>query len=343
MKTNINSSVAILFALILFSCTGMKQEANNTYQKDNGTIFHTLYSMTYSSPENLQEEIVAELKKFDGSLSMFNDTSTIARINRNDSTVVVDELFTKVFKRAMEISQLTDGAFDITVAPFVNIWGFGFKNSENVTPEMIDSMKAFVGYKKVRMENGKVIKADPRTIFDASAIAKGFSSDIVAEYLKSKGVENYMIEIGGEVVTKGMNPKGELWHIGITKPEEEDSVINNDLIAVLALENVGLATSGNYRNFYIKDGKKYAHTIDPSTGYPVQHSLLSASVIAKDCMTADAFATSFMVMGLEKSMEYVKTHRDIEAYFVYSDVKGEYQIAMSPGMNKYVYKEMNGN
>lgn len=342
MKTIFNYSAAILFAFLLFSCSGMKQETGIVYQKDNGTMFHTIYSMTYSSPDNLQEGIEAELKKFDGSLSMFNDTSTISRINKNDTTVKVDPLFTKLFQKAMEISQLTDGAFDITVAPFVNIWGFGFKNSDKVTPAMIDSMKAFVGYQKVHMVNGKVIKDDPRTNFDASAIAKGLSSDIVADYLNKKGVDNYMIEIGGEIVTKGKNPKGELWHIGISKPVE-DSVINNEIIAVLALDNVGLATSGNYRNFYIKDGKKYAHTIDPSTGYPVQHSLLSASVIAKDCMTADAFATSFMVMGVEKSMEYVNTHRDIEAYFVYSDTAGKYQIAMSPGMKKYVYKEMNGN
>jgi len=342
MKTIFNYSAAILFAFLFFSCSGMKQESEVVYQKDHGTMFHTIYSMTYSSPKNMQEGIEAELKKFDGSLSMFNDTSTISRINKNDTTVKVDPLFTKLFQKAMEISKLTDGAFDITVAPFVNIWGFGFKNSDKVTPAMIDSMKAFVGYQKVHMVNGKVIKDDPRTTFDASAIAKGLSSDIVADYLNKKGVDNYMIEIGGEIVTKGKNPKGELWHIGISKPVE-DSVINNEIIAVLALDNVGLATSGNYRNFYIKDGKKYAHTIDPSTGYPVQHSLLSASVIAKDCMTADAFATSFMVMGVEKSMEYVNTHRDIEAYFVYSDTAGKYQIAMSPGMKKYVYKEMNGN
>ena len=342
MKTIITYSIAILFAFFAVSCSEIKKDTDIVYQKDSGTMFHTIYSMTYSSPDNLQEEIETELKKFDGSLSMFNDTSTISRINKNDTTVKVDPLFTKLFQKAMEISQLTDGAFDITVAPFVNIWGFGFKNSDKVTPAMIDSMKAFVGYKKVHMKDGKVIKEDSRTTFDASAIAKGLSSDIVAEYLNRKGVDNYMIEIGGEVVTKGKNPKGELWHIGISKPVE-DSVINNEIIAVLALDNVGLATSGNYRNFYIKDGKKYAHTIDPSTGYPVQHSLLSASVIAKDCMTADAFATSFMVMGVEKSMQYVNTHRDIEAYFIYSDSTGKYQIAMSPGMKKYVYKEMNGN
>lgn len=341
MRALITFATALLLAFVVVSCSETKKEADLVYQKNNGTMFHTIYSMTYSSPDDLQEEIEAELKKFDGSLSMFNDTSTISRINKNDPTVPVDPLFTKLFQRAMEISQLTDGAFDITVAPFVHIWGFGFKNSDKVTPQMIDSMKAFVGYKKVRMEEGRVIKEDPRTTFDASAIAKGLSSDIVADYLNRKGVDNYMIEIGGEVVTKGKNPKGELWHIGISKPVE-DSVINNEIIAVLALDNVGLATSGNYRNFYIKDGKKYAHTIDPSTGYPVQHSLLSASVIAKDCMTADAFATSFMVMGLEKSMQYVNTHRDIEAYFIYSDSTGQNQIAMSPSMKKFVYKEMNG-
>lgn len=333
-------SIFTLLAVLLFSCThtDRKQDAG-VYQFNKGMVFHTLYSITYNYPTDINNEIMAELDKFDASLSMFNPQSTISRINNNEPEAVPDQWMVKVFETGQQISKETDGAFDMTVAPLVNAWGFGFKKRENITQEVIDSLKEFVGYQKVRLTDGKIYKDDPRLIMDASAIAKGFSCDIIAQLFDKKGIDNYMIEIGGEIVTKGLNPKGKLWNIGISNPRE-DSIASTDLAAVLSLNNIALATSGNYRNFYYQNGKKYAHTINPATGYPVEHSLLSATVLAKECMIADALATSFMVMGLEKSLEFVKRHHDIHAYFIYSGEDGKDHIVYSEGMEQYIQKTL---
>ncbi len=339
----INTIITLLF---FSSCQPQqKQETiqevqTKTYQFNKGTIFHTLYSITYNYHKDLNQEIIDELNKFDASLSMFNKESIITRVNNNDSNVVLDDWFIKVFEEGQKISHLTEGAFDMTVAPLVNAWGFGFKKRENVNQTLIDSLKEFVGYQKIQMVNHKIKKDDPRITLDASAIAKGFSCDIIAQLLEKKGIKNFMVEIGGEIVTKGFNPKGKLWSIGISKPVE-DSIPSNELAAILSLDNIALATSGNYRNFYVKDGKKYAHTINPHTGYPAKHSLLSATVLAENCMTADALATSFMVMGLEKSMKFLKNNPNIHAYFIYSDEDGNNQIAYSEGMNKYIKEIIN--
>ena len=308
------------------------------YQKDSGQIFGTIYNITYQSEQNLHAEIEAELKRFDGSLSPFNDTATITRINRNED-IVPDTFFTNVFRRSMEISKETNGAFDITVAPLVNAWGFGFKQGEFPDSLMIDSLLELTGYTKVRLAaDGKVIKQDPRIMLTCSAVAKGYAVDIVAQLLEKKGVQNYMVDIGGEVVVHGSNPQNTPWKIGINKPIDDSLAINQELQTVLKISNVGIATSGNYRNFYYKDGKKYAHTIDPRTGDPVQHSILSATVIARDCMSADAYATAFMVMGLEEAERFANAHPDIDAYFIYSDNDGKFKTFSTKGMKKY-FKE----
>ena len=186
------------------------------------------------------------------------------------------------------------------------------------------------------MENGKVIKQDPRVMLSCSAVAKGYSVDVIARLLDRKGVKNYMVDIGGEVVVKGQNPSNGLWRIGINKPVDDSLAVNQDLQTILEISDLGLATSGNYRNYYYKDGKKYAHTIDPRTGYPVQHSILSSTVIAKDCMTADALATAFMVMGLEKAEAFCKANPEIDAYFIYSGENGEFNTFYTEGMKKYI-------
>ena len=204
----------------------------------------------------------------------------------------------------------------------VNAWGFGFKNREEITPGLIEELLRRTGYRKVSMADGVVHKEIPEIELDSNAIAKGFGVDVVAEFLAGKGCQNFMVEIGGEVAVRGRNPKGLLWGIGIDKPVEELSFQGRQLQTVVRLRDAAMATSGNYRNYYVKDGKKYAHTIDPKTGYPVQHSLLSASVIAPDCMTADAYATAFMVMGLEKAIEKVENDPALEAFFIYSDEEG---------------------
>jgi thiamine biosynthesis lipoprotein len=218
------------------------------------------------------------------------------------------------------------------VAPLVNAWGFGFKNGVNPDAKAIDSLRQVVGFQKVRLENNKVVKADPRVMLDCSAIAKGYGVDVVANLLRGLGIKNFMVEIGGEVVTSGINPENTPWRIGVTKPTDDSLSVNNELQTVINVTDKAMATSGNYRNFYYKGGRKYAHTIDPKTGYPVQHSILSATVITDDCATADAYATSFMVLGMEKAKKVLERHPEMMAYFIYSDEKGQNQVWFSPSL-----------
>ena len=302
-----------------------------TVQKDEGMVFGTIYHITYESEKNLQTGIDETLKAVDFSLSPFNKESTITAINNNTSKKV-DAQFAEVFQLAKQISVATNGAFDITVAPLVNAWGFGFKNAEKIDSTKIDSILQFVGFKKVTMENGEVKKADERLMLDCSAIAKGYGVDAVGKYLEKEGVKNYMVEIGGEVRVRGNNPQGALWHIGITKPVDDSLSINGELQQIVKVSDIAMATSGNYRNFYEKDGMKYAHTIDPRTGRPVQHNILSSTVLAQDCATADAYATSFMVLGLEEAQKVLKQHPELKAYFIFNDKKGNLQTWHSEGL-----------
>ena len=313
-----------------------RHNRNTPYQMDNGLIFGTVYKITYQYEKDLKEEIEAALKRFDGSLSPFNDTATITRINLNED-IVPDTFFTNVFRRSMEISQETAGAFDITVAPLANAWGFGFKRGTFPDSARIDSLLEITGYTKVKLsDEGKVVKQDPRIMLSCSAVAKGYAVDVIAQLLEKKGIQNFMVDIGGEVVVRGKNPKQERWRIGINKPIDDSLAVNQELQTILQVTGVGIATSGNYRNYYYKDGQKYAHTIDPRSGYPVQHNILSATVIAKDCMSADAYATAFMVMGLEVAERFADAHPDRDACFVYSDEKRGFQSYFTKGMKKYM-------
>lgn len=305
------------------------------YQTDEGFIFGTIYKVTYQSEQNLKQEIEAELQKVNNSLSTFDSTSVISRINQNQS-METDEMFRDVYNLAQEVSDNTYGAFDITVAPLVNVWGFGFSKREDVDKTKIDSIRQFVGFNKVNLENNRIVKTDPRLMLDCSAIAKGYGVDVVARLLKSKGIKNYMIDIGGELDLSGSNPQNDKWQIGVNKPIDDSLSQNNEIQAILSLSNVGMATSGNYRNFYYKDGKKYAHTIDPRTGYPIQHNILSSTVVAPDCATADAYATAFMVLGLDSAKAICSVHPELEAYFIYSDNKGELRTFFTPGMKRYI-------
>lgn len=320
--------------IILFSaCTRQKQ-----YYEESGTVFHTIYRIKYEAPRPLTEKIDAELQKFNLSLNPFNPNSIIAKVNRNEA-VETDEWFREVFNKSMEVSENSDGVFDITCAPLINLWGFGFSKKDSVTPEMIDSLKAFVGYRKVRLEGNKVVKDDPRLLLNCSAIAKGYSCDVVARLLEKEGVENYMIDIGGEMMIKGVNQNGVCWRVGINLPEDDSTGIKNQYDEIVQLcKKGGVATSGNYRNFYVKDGKKYAHTIDPRTGYPAEQSILSATIVADDCITADAYATAFMAMGLEKARQMANALPNIEYYIIYADENGKHQIEYSKGMLQYLPK-----
>lgn len=307
------------------------------YQHDEGQIFGTFYHITYQNDSSIQTDILAELQKVDNALSMFNKESIISHINRGEN-VETNEMFESVFNLAEKISDNTNGAFDITVAPLVNAWGFGFKTGNPPMKQTVDSLRAIVGYKKVKLVNHRITKTDARVMLDCSAIAKGYGCDVVARLLEKRGIKNYMVEIGGEVVTHGISEKRLPWKIGVTKPSDDSLNVNNELQTVLNVKDRAMATSGNYRNFYYRGGKKYAHTIDPATGYPVQHSILSATVLAKHCAEADAYATAFMVMGMEKAKTVLEKHPELMAYLIYSDDKGNLQVWYSPSMEDKIQK-----
>lgn len=312
-------------ALICGVIAGLRcfDKAPQTYFSNQGEVFGTTYSITYQYDADLHEDIKKTLADVDESLSPFNKNSIITAINNNED-VKVNDHFKKVFEVAMKVSEDTDGAFDITVAPLVNAWGFGFKSGNKPGKEQVDSLLAIIGYKTISLKDDKVIKEKPETMLDCSAIAKGYGVDAVADFLTSKGIENFMVEIGGEVVTKGKNPKSDDWKIGIVKPTDDSLSINSEIQEVLKVSEMAMATSGNYRKFYVEDGKKYAHTIDPKTGYPVQHNILSATVLGPTCTICDAYATSFMVVGLEKAQEILNRHPELMAYLIYNkDGKNE--------------------
>lgn len=305
--------VPFLLLLIAGTVFVIRQQHAMPYQHHQGFVFGTGYNVSYQADENLQPAIEAELAKVDGEFSMFNDSSTVSRMNRGEHPQP-SPMFTEVYELAQTVSKETDGAFDITVAPLVNAWGFGFKNEQLPTRKQVDSLLLV------------------RNQFDFAAIAKGYGCDVIARLMQQRGIQNYMIEIGGEVITKGISPSRVPWRIGVVKPTEDSLGTGGELLATLNLSDCSMATSGNYRNFYYKDGKKYAHTIDPHTGYPVQHSLLSATVLAPNCATADAYATSFMVMGLDKARELLSRHTELMAYFIYTDEQGQLAVWYSPAL-----------
>ena len=326
-----------LVLLIVGTILIIRHEQNIPYQKSADKVFGTFYHATYQCDSDLTYSINAELAKVDASLSPFNKQSVITAVNQNQN-VKLNDMFLDVYQLAMNISKETDGAFDITVAPLVNAWGFGFKNGIEPTKEQVDSLMQIIGYKKVTLDGGKIRKTDDRIMLDCSAIAKGYGTDVVARLLQSRGVKNYMIEIGGEIVTSGVNPDGKPWRVGISKPTDDPTGNGNGVQNIVNITDKAMATSGNYRNFYYKGGKKYAHTIDPKTGYPVQHSILSATVFAKSCAVADAYATSFMVMGIEKAQQLLDRHPELMAYLIYSDKNGNNAVWYSPSLENKIVK-----
>ena len=310
---------ALLACIILLSgyFSRSRSGVEDVYQRDEGFIFGTVYHMTYRCESSLYGDIRQLLNAFDGSLSPFNKNSVISKVNRNEE-VVADEWFSRVFLRSQEIYRETEGAFDPTVSPLINAWGFGYDSGIALSPATVDSLLAFVGMDKITLSDNRIIKQDPRITLNFSAIAKGYACDVIGNYLTEKGVSDYLVEIGGEIVAKGRNPQGDLWSVGINRPDTAARYNRGEISRVLHFSDAGLATSGNYRNYRYIDGKRVAHTIDPVGGYPVQHALLSSTVMADDCMTADAYATAFMVMGLDRSRALLEQHPEIKALFIYA-------------------------
>ena len=324
-----------LFTILLISCKSSSKEAELTYYQESGEIFHTTFHIKYEYDRSVSEEIMEALQRFDDSLNPFKENSIIGKVN-NNVPVKLDSMFLKVFNKSMEVARITDGKFDITASPFINAWGFGFKDMDNVTQEKIDSMKPFVGYNKIRIENGEIVKDDPRVQINTSGISKGYSCDVVAYMLQELGIKNYMVEIGGEITMKGVNEKGNCWRIGIDKPTDDSTAMRRELQIILSICDKAVATSGNYRNYYMKDGVKYSHTIDPQTGYPSEQNILGATIIADDCMTADAYATAFMAMGVEKSVEVAHTIPGLHYYFIYVKPDGKVDSMFSDEFDQFL-------
>lgn len=336
------TAVALMgIAMLRHSATNESNEKGD-YTLLSGTVFNTIYHIQYDDTTNYHREIQQLFTDFDASLSMFNKESLITRINQGDTSVVINDYLRTVLEKSYEISQLTNGAFDITVAPLTNLWGFGFKNADNVSPEVVDSILQFVGFQKTRIDkNGHFIKDDPRIVLDASSIAKGYMCDVVADFLREHNVVNYMVEIGGEITCAGQNSKGSNWGVGINEPLEDSLSVENKLQNIVRITNCGVATSGNYRRFYTENGRRYGHIIDPHSGYPVQQDILSSTVIAPDCITADALATAFMVMGSERAMRIIEADTTLMAYFICSSKNdGEkYEILYSPKLKNMLSKQ----
>ncbi|WP_251619891.1 FAD:protein FMN transferase [Odoribacter lunatus] len=301
-----------LCAIILCGC------GHDVYRYTEGKIYGTYYRVVYESPRVWDKELKDCMEEVNVSLSMFNPESVVSRLNRNE-TRQVDSLFVRLFRMAQYVNRETDGAFDITVAPLINAWGFGYKQGVMPDSGRIDTLLQWVGMEKLELRGDTLVKMVKETEIDASSIAKGLGVDRVAEFLEKQGVKNYMVDIGGEIRVKGMSGKGRPWRIGIDRPEDDPQVLNRQLQLIISLQNGALATSGNYRNFYVKEGKKYAHTVNPRTGYLVQRDIVSSTVYASTCMEADAYATAFMVLGLEESREIIAAHPELEACFIYTD------------------------
>jgi len=330
-------SLVVILLVFLSSCQPKKSEYLKIAGYAQGTSFHITYEN--SNNENYGDAIDSILKAFDKSCSMYDSTSIISRINNNDPTVEADDWFIDVFKKSAEVNALSDGALDITVGPVVRAWGFGAQPMAKHDRAYIDSLLQYVGMEKVKLVGRKVIKQLPGVSLDVNAVAQGYSVDVLAKFFDQKGIKNYLVEIGGEVRSKGTNAKNMLWRVGIDRPADDNIIPGQQIQAIIELNNKSLTTAGNYRKFFVENGVKYGHTIDPKTGYPAKNTLLSATVVADDAVTADAWDTAFMVLGLEKSKEILTKLKGIEVYFIYSNDKGEYEIYCSDGLKKMIVEQ----
>jgi FAD:protein FMN transferase len=324
-----------LSLLLLFS------SCRKTVSYDNFTGFAqgTTYNIKFENDGRFDvQELKADVEKilhdFDMSLSLYVDSSILSKVNRNED-VILDPYFLNAFKKSAEITRITNGAFDITVGPLVKAWGFGPDAHKFFTESKRDSLLKFVGMDKVKIENGKIKKSDPGVDLDFNAIAQGYSVDVVSEYFESKGIRSFLVEIGGEVRVKGVK-EGVLWRVGIDRPSDDNMLPGNDLQAIVSLKDRSLATSGNYRKFYVENGVKYSHTIDPRTGYPARNQLLSATIVADECATADGIATACMVMGKEKTIEFLGFHSEYDAFLVFSDDSGDYKTWTSENLKRFM-------
>ncbi len=318
----------ILSVLIIIICSVGCSNNDSTYTVIDGFAQGGTYHIVYEAPKdaeaiNLPDSLAQYFHNIDKSLSGYDSTSIVSRINRGDNPPL-DSLFIECFNISKQIWKETSGKVDISGGPLFDIWGFGFREKVEITPKMIDSIRQFIGMDKLTIAydssaNASFLKkGDPRMKVNFNAIAQGYTCDYIAGKLDGMGIKNYLIEVGGEIICKGVNKKGKEWNIAIDKPVDGNFVPGNSIQTIIEISNRSLVTSGNYRKFYVKDGEKFSHTIDPETGYPVKHNLLSATVLAPDAATADAYATYLMVIGLEPAIDFLKRESQLEALLVYS-------------------------
>lgn len=328
----------IIYSVVLIGLVGIVWLYRNSSESESepaakqmtisGQTMGTIYSIKYLDEEerNFKRSVDSLLEVFNQSLNHYLPESEISRFNRQDSLYFELPYFYPVLEVSQTVVNATNGSFDPTVAPLVNAWGFGPEGAELPDSVAVDSLLTLVGFDKIVFDEDAVTKTQADVQLNFSAIAKGYGVDVVADFLVGQGIENMMVEIGGEIVCKGTNARGDVWRIGI-----DDPVNQGDMTAAIAIDNRAIATSGDYRNYYVRDGKKYSHTIDPQTGYPVDHSVLSVSVIADDCITADAYATAFMVMGLDKTIALLEEMTQLDVYIIFDD-NGEIKTYQTNGV-----------
>ena len=307
----------LLLGILLISCAKQPQKI-----KYEGITQGSYFSISYYDEEGrtFENEIDSILKEVDNAVSLWNENSIIRKVNRNED-VVVNQIFKDNFEWARKASEFSDGAFDATIGPLVSAWGFHYKKELEMTPEMVDSIKQLVDYRKIEIVDDRVVKANPNMTLDFNAVAQGYTTDLIGSFLETKGIFNYLVDVGGEIYAKGTKPNGDLWTIGIEKPAENFDSERSVQIKI-NLKDKGIVTSGNYRKYIEKDGVRYSHSIDPKTGYPVEQNLLSATVIADNASWADCLATICMLVGKEKASKLLEG-QGVEAYFIYIDEDGK--------------------
>lgn len=322
----------LFLSLFLLSACQNKKEL--ILVNNQGFTQGTTYFISYRSKagKNFHTEVKKVLGIVDSTLNTYVPFSEASKFNTNDSTFTYNPHFNFVLKAALKVAAESGGKFDPTLGIITQAWGFQAEKASSVTPKLVDSLMNCVGYNKISFDSlNRAVKADSCLLLDFNAIAQGYTVDLIAKALEEKGVEHYMIEVGGEVKARGLNSNNEFWRIGVDKPVEQRDA--SHLQAIISLDNQALATSGNYRKFKVDSltGMKYSHSINALTGYPETNNLLSVSIIHESCMYADAYATACMLMGLEKAMDFVKRRPDIQAYFIYSDHKGDWKTWKTDG------------
>lgn len=332
MKQRFSSTLYILYLLSVMALTGCNAATGSEsdgYRKISGEVWHTIYNITYCGPESLADSITTVLEEVGSSLSVFEPNSLVSKVNHQTATPV-DHHFSQVYNMVCRIHKASQGMFDPTLSPLITAWGFGRGHRATSDTLRIDSLLAITGLDRTRLMRDTLFKDDPRIEFNFSAIAKGYGVDCVADMLRRNGVTDFMVEIGGEIRASGRNPKGELWHIAIAEPTEDDAESGSshgDADKVIAFTGMGMATSGDYRNFHGSGTNRYGHTISPLTGRPAATDVASVTVMAPTCMEADGLATAAMALGSIRASAMLDS-----LHAPYLIIRSDMRVISSPSM-----------